>query len=342
MSSRLPRARRASHDILVRAGGGVSLRFVGHVDGGVGDRDRPTLEVRLESRFPGRAGSALHFSDDLRVERIRLVAEPFRPHQRLELRAAALVERVRDRRDRNAAVVLVARVRVGELREQHAIGVGSLHEALREPVQPGARELLHAEDPLRAVSIRLMAGIAVDGRPLEIVLVVHAIRGPVVLDLLGEQAREVAASARVVALLLEADQVEVEVAGRQIAARQLDELLAADEADRRHRGGPGKIVPDAREDQEPGIDRRHAIGEQRRRIPGQRERALVRQPHQLVELGEVADFGAPAAAAKNLGETVAAVAGAELVVGVLARGERRQLGIRGAHRRQRRPVGRLP
>ena len=298
--------------------------------------------MRFESGCPGGTGSILHFSDDLRVERIRLLAEPFRPYQRLELRPAALVERVRDRRDRNATVVLVARVRVGELREQHAIGIGSLHEALREPVQPGARELLHPEDPLGAVSIRLMAGIAIDGRLLEIVLVVNAIRGPVVLDLLGEQAREVAPSVRVVALLLEADQVEVEVAGRQIAARQLDELLAAYEADRRHRGGSGKVVPDAREDQEPGIDRRHAIGEQRGRIPGQRERALVRQPHQLVELGEVADFGAPAAAAKNLGETVTPVAGAYLVVGVLARGEWRQLRIRGAHHRQRRPVCRLP
>jgi hypothetical protein len=51
--------------------------------------------------------------------------------------------------DRDAAVLLVDGMHVGELREEDPVRIGSLRESLWEPVYPGTRQLLHAKDSLR-------------------------------------------------------------------------------------------------------------------------------------------------------------------------------------------------
>ena len=319
-SERLAR-RRPAHHVLVRPDGGGSFRLVGHVDARVGDRDRLATQVRLEARLPGRAGAALHLRRDLGVERIRLLAEPLRAHQRLELRAAALVERVRDRR-RSGCRRIARRpgARRANCASERAVRVGSLDEPLRKPVHPGARELLHPQDALRAGPRRLMAGFAIERRAFEVVLVVDAVRGPVVLDLLGQQAREIAAAAGVAALLLEAEQIEVEIAAstdRGSPARRT--ARRARTRPRSSLSGRLQVGVDAREHEERGLIADTLIATSDVELPVSANARWSASPTSSQQLGDVADLGAPAAAAQRLGEAVAAAARADPIVGVLAR-----------------------
>src|SRR5439155_13203410 len=103
--------------------------------------------------------------------------------------------------------------------------VGAAYVALRKPVHPRALDFLHAEDLLRPVSAGLMTRSAIERRVLEIALVVNAVRRPIVLDAFGEKIGETAARL-VVAGLLEADEVEIELTGRRVAAHDFGELLS--------------------------------------------------------------------------------------------------------------------
>ena len=190
----------ASHHVLVRTG--AAFRFASSVTSmaEVGT-DRHARNMRPEPSFPGRAAAALRsLADDLGVEWVRLGADiPPRAHHGLELRAAAR----RPARSRlswsgTPPHCLVASCASANCASNTRSESVSLDEALGEPVQPRARQLLHPQNALRPVPVwAAVTRIAIDRRPFEIVLVVNAVRGPLGADPdpLGQEAREVAAAA---------------------------------------------------------------------------------------------------------------------------------------------------
>src|SRR5687767_5189740 len=102
-----------------------------------------------------------------------------------------------------------------------------------------------------------MAREAIERGPLEIVVVVHAVTLPVALDLLGEQASEIAAGRLVAAGPLEREEVEIELSSDGVATHEFHERLASHEANARHRGRLSQVRTDAREHDDPRIDGRN-------------------------------------------------------------------------------------
>ena len=193
-------------------------------------------------------------------------------------------------------------------------------------MHPRARELLHAQDLARADSLRPMAVQTIERRIFELLLGVDAVRAPVALDLLAEQAREIAAGWLVATRPLEGDEVECELAGSGVAARDFDELLAAYEAHGDELFGRREVVAHAREHDDARVQRGNALGDERGGVARQGERAVLIESEQLQEAREIGDIRAKATT-EPFEEGVASSGGTELGVTRLARAELRELPI---------------